>query len=101
MKTCTKCGESKPATTEFWYKLRGGLRSDCKVCVIEQSRLWHVANREAHCDQMRLYYEANREAEHDRSRLYYEANREAVRERQRLYHEKKRLELLASFKSKS
>lgn len=35
MKTCTKCGVEKPATTEFWQRRkagRGGLSAHCKVC---------------------------------------------------------------------
>jgi hypothetical protein len=34
-KTCTKCGEKKEATTDFFYKQKRGkygLRADCKVC---------------------------------------------------------------------
>ncbi len=31
-KTCSKCGVSKPATTEFFCVFRGGLRPECKTC---------------------------------------------------------------------
>jgi hypothetical protein len=37
-KTCTKCGETKPATTELFYKSKTGkygLKSECKVCQAE------------------------------------------------------------------
>ncbi|WP_162798606.1 hypothetical protein [Sulfitobacter sp. SK012] len=37
-KTCTKCGESKPATLEYWSKHRGGLNPQCKV-------VWAVLTR--------------------------------------------------------
>lgn len=29
---CSVCGENKIATTEFFYKHRGGLHSKCKIC---------------------------------------------------------------------
>ena len=35
MKVCSKCGESKPATTDYFYvhkKTKGGLQSYCKDC---------------------------------------------------------------------
>lgn len=32
-KTCTKCGECKPATLDFFYAKRSGLMSRCKACV--------------------------------------------------------------------
>jgi len=32
MKICSKCKTNKPATSEFFYRLRKGFRPDCKVC---------------------------------------------------------------------
>lgn len=32
MKTCTKCGETKPATVEFFHRHRDGLTGQCKRC---------------------------------------------------------------------
>ena len=33
MKTCTKCGEEKPATPEFWRRDRGTFQARCKECL--------------------------------------------------------------------
>ena len=47
-KTCTKCGVSKPATTEFFYaveKNRDGLSGDCKVCKNKQTRKYDIERR--------------------------------------------------------
>lgn len=36
MKTCSKCGECKPATLEYFYKdksRKGGLTPQCKACI--------------------------------------------------------------------
>lgn len=45
MKTCTKCGETKP-TIEFHKHAtgRGGLRPSCKACVNADSSKWYADN---------------------------------------------------------
>ena len=43
IKTCTKCGIQKPATTEFYTRhkeCRGGLDSRCKACILEYGKRW-------------------------------------------------------------
>lgn len=35
-KICTKCGEEKPATAEFFYISRGRFRAQCKMCFKER-----------------------------------------------------------------
>ena len=37
-KVCSKCQEEKPATREFFYKSRNGLRRDCKACCADSSK---------------------------------------------------------------
>lgn len=37
-KVCTKCGESKPATTEFFHRKRNSIRADCKACASDYAR---------------------------------------------------------------
>lgn len=32
VKRCTKCGEEKPATPEYFYRMQGALRPNCKPC---------------------------------------------------------------------
>lgn len=47
MKTCTKCGQSKPATSEFYAASkvnRNGLYSSCRVCQVETNRRWRKNN---------------------------------------------------------
>lgn len=38
IKPCTKCGKTKPRTTEYYYKNRERLQGPCKVC-------WLAANK--------------------------------------------------------
>jgi len=42
MKKCSKCGIEKPATTEYFGRLKSGFQSWCKQCKSEH----HLANRE-------------------------------------------------------
>ena len=51
MKTrvCTKCGEEKPETAEYFYRhkrSRGGLYTTCKVCHDKKARKWRSENPE-------------------------------------------------------
>lgn len=39
LKTCTACGNSFPATDEYFYRKRNGLNSQCKPCYNERVRL--------------------------------------------------------------
>jgi len=91
-KTCSKCGESKPATTEYFYRSRAGkfgLRGECKVCVqayiaanreriSEYGRAWHNANRERRLEYARMQRVKNRERIREKEKIYYAANKERV-----------------------
>ncbi len=98
-KTCTVCGEVKPATTKFWSKMSAGkfgLSSQCKVC----NKAYRKANkkqmkayREANKKQMKAYREANkehykayREANKEQRKAYREANKEKIKEQEKAYY---------------
>ena len=72
MKRCSKCGELKPATSEYFRNPR----RVCKACERESSRKYYEANR----DKFREYYEVNRDKMRESSRKYYEVNRDKMRE---------------------
>lgn len=85
-KTCTKCGETKPATTEYFYRMkeaRDGLRPDCKACLDTKQRAYYLANKERVAERNRAYREANKERFTEWSRKWYEANRDAAIEKVR------------------
>lgn len=51
-KTCTKCGNEYPATTEYFYRQKDGkygFRADCKECFLKGSKSY----REKHVDEVR------------------------------------------------
>ena len=83
VKTCSKCGEVKPATREHFGLNRGKLRSYCLVC----QRGYNKAHYDAHADQMRArrrdYYAVHADDERESRRGYQ-------REYSRIHSEKKR-----------
>jgi 5-methylcytosine-specific restriction endonuclease McrA len=77
MKTCTKCGEEKLATAEFFYvRETGRLRSDCKACTKKAT----AANRNANYDCRReydaVYYANHRHEKLQRCAEWYRANKD-------------------------
>jgi hypothetical protein len=97
-KTCTKCGETKPATSEYWYKQKigkYGLTSKCKVCLRERQREYQQQpevkerKREYQREHHREYYQRPevRERQREHHREYYQ--RPEVKEYRRLYYSKR------------
>ena len=86
MKTCIKCGETKPFA-EFYKRKdsKDGHRNDCKACRAEVEQQWHQKNKEAIKERTRRYHQENREAINERHRRYYQENREVILERDRRY----------------
>ena len=49
LKVCTKCGEGKPATEEFFARdgrIKNGLIAKCRSCVQAYNREYYESNRE-------------------------------------------------------
>lgn len=124
-KTCPKCGESKPATIEFFSRSNrraSGFDVYCKICQKayrdankerqreydrarwaatdkererENKRAYREANKEQISKRKHQYYLANQEAEKARTKAWIEANKEHVIERRRAYYEAKREQITA------
>lgn len=80
-KTCTKCGEIKPATHEFFSrttKARCGLRPHCKPCVNAQEKRRRLANPHEGRTRSAAWYAANKERRNQASDAYYAANKKRV-----------------------
>ena len=59
-KTCTKCGETLPATTEYFYKHKSckyGLSGKCKKCIAEQQKQYYEANKERIAERYNQYHQ--------------------------------------------
>lgn len=110
MKTCTRCKESKPSTTEYFHKKDKGLTSHCKVCRNAHKRDYREKNKEVINAKQKFYdkgniekrknrYEKNKDsilkkqseynkANKEKRRAYLKANREKIRNRGKTYREK-------------
>jgi len=75
-KTCTKCGEDKPATLEFFYKLRSGLTPACKKCLSAASKIYRLNNKDDQRDRYKKWIEANRELKMKSRKLWNDRNKE-------------------------
>ena len=87
-KACFKCGEEKPATTEYfyWRKNRNSLHGVCKVCAAIRHKAYYDANREACCARARTYQRTNREATLARHKAYYQKNKEERNRKSKIYY---------------
>lgn len=102
-KVCSKCGECKPATTQFFYKHSkciGGLNAACKACCQTRNKSWAASNKEKVASIKREWKVRNpgkvreqangRRAENAdyvnaRQREWREKNSDAVKEKARQY----------------
>lgn len=94
LKTCTKCGDTKPATTEYFHRAKlglYGLKAVCKACIKIETKARYAANP----DYNRQYYLANSEQIKRNVRAWREANLERKAEMDRAYRTKNGERLLA------
>ena len=91
LKRCPKCGEEKPATTEFFHRhkqAKDGLKSWCKECNTAAAREYGRKNKEKVAEYHARYYQENRERLLPVFREYAkEHSAEAVERATRWYHE--------------
>jgi hypothetical protein len=97
IKRCTKCGEEKPATTEFWYRDKGkrdGMREQCKICINVVRKLYRQSNKEKIAKINKAYRELNRDKLSVADKFKYAANKGEKLKRNRVYYEKNREKIL-------
>ena len=118
-KICTKCGEEKAATTEFFYKQKRGkygLTARCKSCrkiysqqnkekiskrgkqyreinkekISERKKQYREANKDKIAEKTKQWQQANKEKISKRKKKYYGANKEKIAQQQQQYRKKNR-----------
>ena len=92
-KRCTKCGETLPATTEYFYKHKNGkygLESICKKCKSERHKQWREDNKDKILGQRNQYYKQWREDNKDKIKQYYEDNKDKIAEQHKQWYEDNR-----------
>jgi 5-methylcytosine-specific restriction endonuclease McrA len=81
-KFCTKCGEIKPVSVEYFHRNKmttDGFRPHCKVCVAEYARVYRKVNARKRIEYGRQWYAANKAHTVRRNHAHYKANRELYR----------------------
>ncbi len=89
IKKCTKCGEERPATAEYFsrtVRAKGGLHSWCKSCKNKH----YEENWEQISASNKKYYEENREKIKADHKKYREENSEKIIAYQKKYNEENR-----------
>jgi 5-methylcytosine-specific restriction endonuclease McrA len=77
VKVCSKCGEVKPATREYFQpRPDGRLYGYCRQCDNRRSNIWSAENRERKSDNDRKWREANPERKSASNKAWRGANRE-------------------------
>lgn len=91
IKVCSKCGQAKPLTDEFFNRRPGreskdGFRNECKECLAEYRRRYYEANKQRIVEVNTAYRKNNWEAFTQRRRRYEEHNRERLAEWRKSYY---------------
>lgn len=82
MKTCTKCGETKPYSEYHVHKkTKDGYKSSCKVCRNLESAAYRSANPEKATQSWKSWRDKNPELTKERNKAWREANLEKAKAR--------------------
>lgn len=91
MKTCTKCGETKPADQEHFYKnksTKDGLTSQCKECNKAQARAYKATHKEQYHELYKKYYSKDRDRYINNAKRWQTENEERTKEIARNFRRK-------------
>lgn len=81
-KTCTKCGQTKPRTNEFFYRNKrspDGLRPDCSECGKARSNKYASENRQRTRQKANEWRSKNLERKNQANRQWYAKNKAKIR----------------------
>jgi len=86
-KTCTKCGDSKPATIEYfyWNKHKNVYRKVCRICERKRVRDYTATHVQESRDRAKKWQENNTERVKAIKRNHYTANSGEIKKRSTLW----------------
>ena len=79
VKTCTKCGETKPNAEFYLDTRRGGYRPRCKNCSSEDAATYRAKNASAHKAYNDKWYSENKARRNKKAREWQKQNPEMVK----------------------
>lgn len=85
MKTCTKCGETKPL--DCFYTSKGAHVARCKVCMKLEFKRWYAANKDDHIQRNLANQKANIDRVLAKNKRWYADNVERARAQRQKYHQ--------------
>jgi hypothetical protein len=87
---CRKCLDFFPATADYFYRTRTGLRARCKTCIDAQVKDYVEANKDWLYAYQRDWKQQNkRKVKRQRTR-YYKLNRDAIKNKQAAWNKANR-----------
>jgi len=103
MRTCSKCGEEKPLTLEYFHRDKSNIRCGliaycCKVCRNKQTQKYREENPEKIRANNKKWYEENREKSLARMKKWRKENPEKIRARKKKWYEDNREKVSARMK---
>lgn len=90
-KVCTRCGERKPATPDYFYKNKtksGGLETQCKGCNRKTDLVRQKRNNSFISAKRRVYHKANREFLLAQKRNYFKLSGAILKKNQQALSKK-------------
>jgi len=89
MKTCSHCKIEKPLTEFYKNKSKNdGASSNCKVCDLERTKKWKVANPDKRREFNREWAKRNRDVNRKSAAKHYIENKEKILARHKERHKK-------------
>ena len=88
-KTCIKCGQEKPKTTEFFYlrkTSKDGYYNKCKKCLLEYDKQYRDSNKEVLLEYRIGYKENNKDVIREKDKVRYNINREVILSKKKEYN---------------
>ena len=96
MKKCSKCGDEKPATTEYFKKIRAnkdGLSGSCRSCEQKHRKKYRQENSDKIREHRKRYRQQNPEKLREYQKKYYQENTDKSRECSERYRQENPVKL--------
>jgi len=90
-KICSKCGEEKPRTNQYFYKRKvnvDGLEGQCKDCATEYRNQYFKGNKERVTEIKKLYYKNNKAKTDEYQKQYRNEHKDKQAKYTKIYAEK-------------